>query len=621
MKNILLKFKNIHFIVIILSSLLVLTTFVLLIIGEINMLYPKELNEFPDSNLKEYTSLPETQKKLKLVSEMPNIPNDFLLIDFKERALGFTELVFSTTLTDTQNYLPLFRISIAGEKRIGVLPAYVGLKDDPKNPDRLPNAYQNGQSEAVTFINAVLGASLMGIDMSDVYGENYVSMCLQYINGEGVLTNWLGMASSRCSMWYMQFSTLQLFALSDLYPSLTDLQKAVRVISDKYYQALVVLGGGTKSGINFEIQSFDFQRMIPVKQMDGQGSWSEADSSVTVGLMMYYAYRFYGDNKFLESALWCADYIDRYQGNPQYEIAYTYAPYFLAMLNAEVGTNYSITKHFEKVLSTTSDARSLWGYTNGTINGAGLYAVCASGEPFYWYMNTVEGAASFIPTVIYDQSFARDIGKYVLNALNSSRYFFNDGPLAGKYSVNPGQGWDNVWDSPYSKYVPFEALHYTTKNFSAHVRNSIVSPSATLTLAGDPVMLGNWAFRTDYSLYSGAATAKFGATISETNVLGIVQIDVSKLDYMRYDSKYQTYLYYNPYMESKTIEIDLGYRYYDLYDSVSDTKILKNATGRVSFDIGADSAIVLVLSERNSIRRVVGSKIYLNNTFVGYRKI
>lgn len=596
-----------------LFALLFLINTVFLIVAEVYMANSDKVRPYDPVSGKTFDSIGVQQNHVSLVDAMPAIPQDFQLIDWQEKSKGYYNVAFNPDLQDEQNFLPLFRVYDVSGTRVGVIPAFVGLNEET---GKEPNDYSTGNSEAVTFVNSVLSGSLIGVDMSDVYGEDYVSMCLQFVNGEGVLTNWLGGASKTTSMWYMQYSTLQLFALADLYPGMTDLVRAVRVIADKYYDALVVLGGGSEKGLNMDIQSFDFKNMEPVTQMPNSGKWTEQDSASSIGLMMYWAYRRWGDDKFLRASIWCADYMDTLEMNSQYEIAYVYCPYFMAMLNAEVGTKYDIKKQFEKILSTTSDVRPGWGYTNAEINtnsNPALYAVCQSGNPYYWYMNTVEGAAAFIPLVLYDQSFADVVGKYVLNAVNSSRYFFSDGPLSDQRNAEA-----TVWESEYAKYIPFEALHWTTNGGTVHIKNGNVPKEAMLSLSGDPVE-ENWDFQTEHSMYSGASTGKFGGTVFPTDVEGILQIDLFKLDFMRNSPSYKTYLYYNPYKENKEITVNLGYKYYDLYDSVSDTYLARGVTGNVKVVVPASSSITVVLADRDSIRRQVGGNIYLNNCLVAHR--
>jgi hypothetical protein len=50
-----------------------------------------------------------------------------------------------------------------------------------------------------------------------------------------------------------------------------------------------------------------------------------------------------------------------------------------------------------------------------------------------------------------------------------------------------------------------------------------------------------------------------GGIIRETNVEKILQLDLLKTDYFHAEA-YPTYLYYNPYSSTKTVEIDVGPR-------------------------------------------------------------
>ncbi len=73
---------------------------------------------------------------------------------------------------------------------------------------------------------------------------------------------------------------------------------------------------------------------------------------------------------------------------------------------------------------------------------------------------------------------------------------------------------------------------------------------------------------TNFGLYGGFYTGFLGALVEETNVEGILKLDCNKTDYYQ-NNMYQTYLYYNPFMETKEVEIDLGNKYYDIYDSAA----------------------------------------------------
>lgn len=85
-----------------------------------------------------------------------------------------------------------------------------------------------------------------------------------------------------------------------------------------------------------------------------------------------------------------------------------------------------------------------------------------------------------------------------------------------------------------------------------------------------------------------------GALFENTNVNGILKIDVLKTDF-EHAPAYPTYLYYNPFDESKTVDIYAGQDELDIYDCVSKTFAARNAKGTASIPIEDDGALLLVM--------------------------
>ena len=99
---------------------------------------------------------------------------------------------------------------------------------------------------------------------------------------------------------------------------------------------------------------------------------------------------------------------------------------------------------------------------------------------------------------------------------------------------------------------------------------------------------------TDLGLYGSSHVGILGGIIKPTNVEKILQLDLLKTDY--YHAKaYPTYLYYNPYSSTKTVEIEVGTEPRDIYDAVSDQVIQKDVQGRARFTIQSDAARIVVL--------------------------
>jgi hypothetical protein len=100
--------------------------------------------------------------------------------------------------------------------------------------------------------------------------------------------------------------------------------------------------------------------------------------------------------------------------------------------------------------------------------------------------------------------------------------------------------------------------------------------------------------QTMFSVYGSSYVGFFGGTIQKTNVPEILQIDCRLTDFYRKQEAYPTYLFFNPYQETKTVETNVGARKTDVYDTVSRTFIKKGVSGKIQFPIAADDACVLV---------------------------
>jgi hypothetical protein len=100
---------------------------------------------------------------------------------------------------------------------------------------------------------------------------------------------------------------------------------------------------------------------------------------------------------------------------------------------------------------------------------------------------------------------------------------------------------------------------------------------------------------TDFGLYGSSHVGVLGGIVSTTNDEKILQLDLLKTDYYHADA-YPSYLYYNPYMETKEVKINVGLEQKNLYDAVTGRFLKTAVKGQTSFTIGPDSAVVLVLT-------------------------
>ena len=128
----------------------------------------------------------------------------------------------------------------------------------------------------------------------------------------------------------------------------------------------------------------------------------------------------------------------------------------------------------------------------------------------------------------------------------------------------------------------------------------------------------SWA-ESNFGLYGSSFVGIFGGIIERTNVEGILQLDCLATDHY-HSLAYPTYLYYNPHANNKKVEIDLGFQEgsHDLYDAVDGKFLMKNAAGETSFDIGPDSAVLLVVIPANGTAVHRHNKLVVDDVVVDY---
>lgn len=523
-----------------------------------------------------------TQVKIPLVENMATIPVNYLLIDWKKRATDFDAFIYDNTKTGT--YLPIFQTDISNHTM--KIPSYVGV------------VLSDGGEEAVANLQSVLGASLAGIDKSNQAGIDYVEQIEAYKNSENVITNNPNQLSKDCEFWYCLLPTVEFAALTDLYPNVNGMETNMKIVADKWYDAIIAMGG---NNLYFSHTGFDFTMMQPFdRTLSNGGAWIEPDAAAGAGIFLYWAYQKFHDQRYLQAAGWCANFLENQNFSPSYETLIIWAPLLGARLNAEQGQQNDILKLLGQFFNTSSDVRQGWGMRMGVWGGYGADGLV--GADYYYgnayAMNSIIAAMGIVPTVRYDQRFARSIGKWMLNVASNARLFFGDQlPLSNQDSLQ--------WNGDPANVIPYEGLRNINGN---------VSPFA----AGDALQNG-WA-PTDFGIYSGAPTGVLGGIIQPTNVEKILQLDLLKTDFF-HSQAFPSFLYYNPYQTIQTVQINVGMGNVDIYDAASDNYLRTNISGITNFPIAPDQAVVVVLAPANGNRtHEINGNVLINNVFVAHKQ-
>jgi hypothetical protein len=535
------------------------------------------------------TPLIAQQIDIPRVNRMPNRPEPYLMRDWKQVAAGYDSLVFD--LTATGEYLPLVwtdgnSTNYPEHNRFG-LDSYVGV----------PYARQ---AEAINVIPAVVGATLAGIDKSNQSGMNWVLMCEEFFNrrpAENVYLNGFSTNSGN-DWWYDTMPNVFFYQLYFFYPGTGDFEYQFTTVADRWLEAVTAMGG---SAAPWEAAYMDYRAWALSTMTPLDVGVKEPEAAGAIAWILYNAFVRTGEEKYRMGAEWAMEFLSARNMNPSYELQLPYGVYAAARMNAELGTDYDVEKMINWCFDPSQCVRN-WGATVGRwgdydcdgLIGEAKYAGYA------FAMNGFEMASALVPMVRYDDRFARAIGKWMLNGANASRLFYTN-YLPDEHQDS--EEWAHVYD-PHS-YIAHEALR-------EYDLNSGISPFAT----GDAIR-GGWS-QTNLALYGGSHVGIFGGIIDTTNVEMILRLDALKTDYFR-DEAYPTYLYFNPWDEEKTVEIDVGTGSYDLYDAVSNAFMQTGVSGTVSFAIPADSPVLIVAAPAGGAVTYELEKTLINGVVVDYR--
>jgi hypothetical protein len=541
-------------------------------------MYAKVLGE-----TEQQISTPAAQKCIHKIQVLPNVPKPLEMKDWRKTAQAYDRFVFD--FNQKGKYLPVIWKDKThynmDEDTFGLM-SYVGKFDQG----------EDGTQEAVNVMGAILGATLAGIDKSDQDGNNFVKMLQTFFKKDQKVFVCYPNVPSGDTFWYEIQPHVLYYALAFFYPQQPEMEEIMRITADRWIEAVDILKY-EDGRLDFSHTSFDFTKMEPVDN----GKWREPDAAAGIAMLLYMAYARFDDPKYLMRAEWCMEFLERQQDNPYYELLMYYAPYLAARMSVEQGKDYEIGKFINWIFDGGTEVRKGWGTVTerwGNYDMHGLIGSLMDNGGYAFAMNGFHLFSTLAPVVRYDPRYARDIGKWMLNLANQSRYFYADGlPPENQSCAN--------WDGDPGHVIPYEGIR---KEYEGK------TPYAS----GDPTVMGWGAL--DFSLYSGSYVGFLGGLIDKTNVDGILKIDCLKSDYHHKDA-YPTFLYYNPFGSEETIEItELGSSPVDLYDTVSGQFVARGVKDKTSFELASDHAVVLVIVPNNGKQEWRNSQLWIEGVYV-----
>lgn len=536
----------------------------------------------------EKVSAQVNQINISRVTQMPNLPAPYIMRDWKDVAIKYDELIFSTSAAG--QYFPLIHLKANGINYPTLQPilldTYVG------------SANSGNQAEAINIIPALVGATLVGADKSNQNGMNWAIMSKEFFNkanGQNVYLNGYS-ATSGSDWWYDLMPNVFFYQLYSQYPNLVDFEAQFTTIADRWLNAVYAMGGSTTP---WQIPEMNYRAWYLTTMTPNNNGVIEPEAAGTIAWILYHAYLHTGDKKYLTGAQLSMDFLTSLNSNPSYELQLPYGAFVAAKMNAELGTHYNI----EKIVNWCFDRGPLrgWGVIAGTWNGTDVSGLIGeandAGNDYVFAMNGFQQAAALVPMIKYDKRFARDIAKWTLNLANASRLFYP------QYLPQTDQD-DYPWSSQYDpqSVIAYEALK---ENLDGK----------KLYGTGDAKRNG-WA-QTNLGLYGSSHVGYLGAIIESTDVEGILKLDINKTDFFG-ENAFPSFLVYNPHGDTRKVTISLGSQTYDVYNAIPETVIKTGVTGNTLIDVGPNQVMMLIYIPSGATLEEKEGKLYLGDKIVDH---
>lgn len=547
-----------------------------------------------------------TQTDISRVNLMPNMPQPYKIIDWKQKAIDFDRYVFDFNsdlptgsmiwLDDNQRNIPQITFGL-----------YTAIHDVRQGPTN-----NNGEfHESLNSLAALLGAGLIGIDKTNQNGYNYVKMVQNYFNSDNgwniVMNNTnpevalLGGGYGR-DWWYDVFPNVLYYNLCDVFPNVENADEIQLSIAEQFYKADSILDG------NYDYSYFDYS------EMEGKINHIslQQDAAGGHGYVLYSAYQKFKTPKYLERAKTAIAALNSQTESCFYEVLLPMGIYTAARLNAEENMDYDISKMLDWVFegNKNPDGRTGWGIIVGKWGGydvSGLQGSITDGGGFAFLMNSIKMAMPLVPMVKYEPQFAKAIGKWMLNNVNASRLFYPD-------EIADENQWLPEMKEITNSIVAYEGLRFTDIYEKPELEG--VSPVA---LGDGPLWNENNPPESMFSLYSTSPVGVYAAIVDSTDVEGILKLDCNVTDFYSQES-YPTFLLYNPHDTDQKITYKLSdSSASDLFDVLSKTYLATSVSNTAEVIIPAHEAVLVTELPDNSKLKEDGNMLTYNGIVVSYK--
>ncbi|SMD05544.1 hypothetical protein [Pedobacter nyackensis] len=546
------------------------------------------------------------QVNISRVDAMADVPKPLQIINWKTMALNFDKTIYDFKAKG--EYWPMVWMDSTGKNfNQPTLGMYTAVGDVRQGPQNNKGMFH----ESLANMGSVLGATLVGLDKSKRQGINYVGMLKNYFNSDNGWDIMMNNTAAEVALlgggygrdwWYDVYPNVLFYAVYDQYPSEPDFEMMARKIAEKFYKADSILNG------NYNYSYFDYGQMKPMTNQ----ICTQPDAAAGHAYVLYAAYKKFGDPRYLKGAINAMNALESQKINPTYELLMPFGAYLAARMNAEQGTAFDVGKMLDWTFDGTAVCREGWGFLVGNWNGfdiSGTVGSTVDHGGYAFLMNTFDAAWPLVPMVRYKPQYANAIGKWMLNAVNASRLFYPQYMPAAHQTIPELAAVTKgvIAYEGFSKASTFDTLYQSLKAPVAQGDGPKWVPGKNPEVS-------------QFSVYGSAHAGIFGGIVKETEIKGILGLDLLATDF--YSQKaYPTYLFYNPYKLAKTIlfKVPQGKKKrYDVYDGVAQRFIARNLAKGAKVHIPAQQSVVLVCVPAGKKLNVKNKQMLIDGVVVDY---
>lgn len=518
---------------------------------------------------------PVRQTSISRIDQMPDLPESYEMIDWKEKARKFDAYVF-----DWNNQGKCGPLIWKDDARRNVDQTTFGLYTALDDIRQGPNHNGGEFHESLNSLAALLGAGLMGIDKTNQNGYNYVKMVQNFFNSDNgwniVMNNTnpdvanLGGGYGR-DWWYDVLPNALYYAVSDVFPGVEGSEAIMRQIAEQFTKADSVLNG------NYDYSYFDYGKLrggrnhIPYQQ----------DAAGGHAYVLLSAYKKFGDRRYLQHSKSATNALLNQKESRFYEALLPLGIYAAAYLNATEGEHYDTHKLLDWVFDgcMSDSGRKGWGIIVGKwgkYDVSGLQGSILDGGGYAFLMNSIKPAWPFVSMVKYEPQYATAIGKWMLNNASACRLFF------------PGHiDLKNQWAPEYHDLTDNNIAYEGLRKEDDYGKESLKGVSPVAIGDGPKWIEGN-PVSSMFSVYSTSPVGILGAIVDTTDVRGILKLDCNATDFFS-ERPYPVFLIYNPYPDDRYITYQ-AHGKYDLYDVVTKKYVARNVVEGQKVNIPAKKA-------------------------------